>query len=286
MPANSNMVLQLKKLGIDDLVHFDFMDPPAPETLMRALELLNYLGALDDDGELTPLGSQMSEFPLDPQLSKMLIASTEFNCSNEMLSIAAMLSVPNVFLRPNDQKQAADEAKNRFAHVDGDHLTMLNVYHAYKGNNDDKDWCWDNFLQFRSLKQADDVRKQLGGIMDRVGLARVSTDFSSRDYYINIRKAMTAGFFMQVAHLERTGHYLTIKDNQVVLLHPSTALDHKPEWVLYHEFVLTSKNYIRTVTEVKAEWLLSIAPQYYDMGNFPECEAKKILSRMIGRQRR
>lgn len=86
------VVLQLKKLGIDDLVHFDFMDPPAPETLMRALELLNYLAALDDDGNLTELGSVMSEFPLDPQLAKMLIASCGHNCSNEILSITAMLS--------------------------------------------------------------------------------------------------------------------------------------------------------------------------------------------------
>lgn len=84
--------MQLKKLGIDDLVHFDFMDPPAPETLMRALELLNYLAALDDDGNLTELGSIMSEFPLDPQLAKMLIASVSHNCSNEILSITAMLS--------------------------------------------------------------------------------------------------------------------------------------------------------------------------------------------------
>lgn len=85
-------MLQLKKLGIDDLVHFDFMDPPAPETLMRALELLNYLAALDDDGNLTDLGAVMAEFPLDPQLAKMLIASCNHNCSNEILSITAMLS--------------------------------------------------------------------------------------------------------------------------------------------------------------------------------------------------
>jgi len=88
----ANVVLNLKKLGIDDLVHFDFMDPPAPETLMRALETLNYLGALDDDGNLTKLGELMSEFPLDPQMSKMLVVSPEFNCSNEILSITAMLS--------------------------------------------------------------------------------------------------------------------------------------------------------------------------------------------------
>ncbi|GAB1609530.1 putative pre-mRNA-splicing factor ATP-dependent RNA helicase PRP1 [Argonauta hians] len=278
-----SVVLQLKKLGIDDLVHFDFMDPPAPETLMRALELLNYLAALDDDGELTELGSMMAEFPLDPQLAKMVIASCDCNCSNEILSITAMLSVPQCFVRPMEMKKAADEAKMRFAHIDGDHLTLLNVYHAFKQNHEDPQWSYDNFVNFRSMKSADNVRQQLARIMDRFNLRRSSTEFASRDYYINIRKALVAGFFMQVAHLERTGHYLTVKDNQIVQLHPSTCLDHKPEWVLYNEFVLTTKNYIRTVTDIKPEWLIHIAPQYYDMVNFPECEAKRQLERIIAR---
>ncbi|XP_043191366.1 putative pre-mRNA-splicing factor ATP-dependent RNA helicase PRP1 [Amphibalanus amphitrite] len=277
------VVLQLKKLGIDDLVHFDFMDPPAPETLMRALELLNYLSALDDSGNLTDLGAIMAEFPLDPQLAKMLIASTEYNCSNEILSITAMLSVPQCFVRPNDARKAADESKMRFAHIDGDHLTLLNVYHAFKQNMEDPHWCHDNFVNYRSLKSADNVRQQLSRIMDRFNMPRRSTDFTSRDYYINIRKALVSGFFMQVAHLERTGHYLTCKDNQVVQLHPSTCLDHKPEWVLYNEFVLTTKNYIRTVTDIKAEWLVKIAPQYYDMANFPQCEAKRQLELLIAK---
>ncbi|KAH8237149.1 hypothetical protein KR038_005336 [Drosophila bunnanda] len=271
------VVLQLKKLGIDDLVHFDFMDPPAPETLMRALELLNYLAALDDDGNLTDLGAVMSEFPLDPQLAKMLIASCQHNCSNEILSITAMLSVPQCFVRPNEAKKAADEAKMRFAHIDGDHLTLLNVYHAFKQSSEDPNWCYENFINFRSLKSADNVRQQLARIMDRFKLRRTSTEFTSKDYYVNIRKALVQGFFMQVAHLERTGHYLTIKDNQNVQLHPSTCLDHKPDWVIYNEFVLTTKNYIRTVTDVKPEWLLSLAPQYYDLNNFPQCEAKRQL---------
>ncbi|XP_002734003.1 putative pre-mRNA-splicing factor ATP-dependent RNA helicase PRP1 [Saccoglossus kowalevskii] len=277
------VVLQLKKLGIDDLVHFDFMDPPAPETLMRALELLNYLSALDDDGELTELGSMMAEFPLDPQLAKMVIASCEYNCSNEILSVTAMLSVPQCFMRPNEAKKAADEAKMRFAHIDGDHLTLLNVYHAFKQNNEDAQWCYDNFVQYRSLKSADNVRQQLARIMDRFNLKRTSTEFTSKDYYLNIRKALVSGFFMQVAHLERTGHYLTVKDNQIVQLHPSTCLDHKPEWVLYNEFVLTTKNYIRTVTDVKPDWLLKLAAQYYELTNFPECEAKRVLGRIVAK---
>lgn len=279
----SSVVLQLKKLGIDDLVHFDFMDPPAPETLMRALELLNYLAAIDDEGELTELGSMMAEFPLDPQLAKMVIASCDYNCSNEILSITAMLSVPQCFVRPTEARKQADEAKMRFAHIDGDHLTLLNVFHAFKQNGDESQWCHDNFINYRSLKSANEVRTQLARIMDRFNLRRSSTDFSSRDYYLNIRKALVSGFFMQVAHLERTGHYLTIKDNQVVQLHPSTCLDHKPEWVLYNEFVLTTKNYIRTVTDIKPDWLIQISPQYYDLSNFPQCEARRVLEKLIAK---
>ncbi|KAL5983443.1 hypothetical protein ACLOJK_017528 [Asimina triloba] len=282
----ANTVLTLKKLGIDDLVHFDFMDPPAPETLMRALEALNYLGALDDEGNLTKLGEIMSEFPLDPQMAKMLVVSSEFNCSNEILSISAMLSVPNCFLRPREAQKAADEAKARFGHIDGDHLTLLNVYHAYKQNSEDPQWCYENFINQRAMKAADNVREQLMRIMSRFNLKLCSTDFNSRDYYVNIRKAMLAGYFMQVAHLERTGQYLTTKDNQVVHLHPSNCLDHKPEWVIYNEYVLTSRNFIRTVTDVRGEWLIDIAPHYYDLYNFPSCEAKRVLERLNNRRER
>lgn len=277
------VVLQLKKLGIDDLVHFDFMDPPAPETLMRALELLNYLGALDDEGNLTNTGSLMSEFPLDPQMAKMIIDSPKYGCSNEILSISAMLSVPVCFVRPSESRKAADEAKARFSHIDGDHLSLLNVYHAFKQNNDDYSWCHQNFINYRTMKAADDVRTQLAKIMKKFSLQLCSNDFNNKDYYTNIRKSLLGGFFMQVAHLEKTGHYLTVKDNQVVALHPSTCLDHKPEWVLYNEFVLTSKNYIRTVTEVTTSWLMEISPQYYSLDNFPNCEAKRVLEREVQR---
>lgn len=265
-------------------VHFDFMDPPAPETLMRALELLNYLGALDDDGNLTKIGALMAEFPLDPQLSKMLVASPEFKCSNEILSIAAMLSVPSVFVRPREAAKQADEAKARFAHIDGDHMTLLNAYHAYKQNGEDSDWCYQNFLNQRSLKSADNVRSQLGRICSRLGVQLVSTDFNSKDYYVNIRKALVSGYFMQVAHLERKGHYLTVKDNQAVFLHPSACLDHKPEWALYQEFVLTTRNYIRTVTDIRGEWLVELARHYFDLENFPAGETKSALERLYAKR--
>jgi pre-mRNA-splicing factor ATP-dependent RNA helicase DHX15/PRP43 len=313
----ASVVLTLKKLGIDDLVHFDFMDPPAPETLMRALEMLNYLGALDDEGDMTEIGRSMAELPLDPQMAKMVIASPKYKCSNEILSIVAMLSIPSPFMRPPEAKKAADDAKQQFIHPDGDHLTLLNAYHAYKSNRDDANWCWDNFLAHRSLKQADSVRQQLVQTMKRLNLEMISSEFGTASYYNNIKKCITSGYFMQVAHLERTGYYLTCKDNQVVQLHPSTGINYKPQvffclvflhsvteriltlnplhvplsfsltyikWVIYNEFVLTSKNYIRDCTVVTGEWLMEIAPHYYDLSNFPKCEAREELEQILRRQ--
>jgi pre-mRNA-splicing factor ATP-dependent RNA helicase DHX15/PRP43 len=282
------VVLTLKKLGIDDLVHFDFLDPPAPETLMRALEMLNFLGLLNDDGDITDIGDQSSEFPLDPQLAKMLIESPKHRCSNEILSIAAMLSVPMIFVRPREASREADEAKQRFAHLDGDHLTLLNTFHAYKQFSgeglDPAQFCYDNYVNARSLRSAENVREQLKRTMERIQLQMVSTDFNDKEYYPNIRKCLVSGFFMQVAHLEKSGHYLTIKDNQVVAMHPSTCITHKPEWILYNEFVLTSKNFVRTVTQVRGEWLVELAPGYYDVAQFPKSEARTQLERISSRK--
>jgi len=274
----SNVVLTLKKLGIDDLVHFDFCDPPAPETLMRALELLNYLGALDDEGELTELGVQMSELPIDPQLAKMILSAPDYGCSDEIVTIVACMSVPQIFMRPRENAKAADEAKAQFAHTDGDHLTLLNAYAAYMTvpKEERKQWCWDNFINDRSMQSAENVRKQLTGIMAKLDVPLVTTDSrgSGSFNFTNIRMAITSGMFMQVAYLQRSGNYLTVKDNQIVYIHPSSDVNSKPQWVLFEEFALTSKNYIRTVTVTRVDWLVEMAPHYYDLENFPECEAK------------
>jgi pre-mRNA-splicing factor ATP-dependent RNA helicase DHX15/PRP43 len=276
----SNVVLTLKKLGIDDLVHFHYLDSPAAETLMRALETLHYLGALDDEGDLTELGYQMSELPLDPELAKLLLVSPDYGCSSEVVSIVACLSVPQIFMRPRDSAKAADAAKAQFICSESDHITMLNAYAAYEATPDHerKRWCYDNFINDRSILNAANVRKQLLGIMKKLGLPVVTSDRKGDGSFANtdIRKALTAGMFMHVAYRQSTGEYLTVKDNQLVSLHPSTVLPMRPgpDWVLFEEFVLTKKNFIRTVTITSVDWLVEIAPHYFDLENFPECEAK------------
>ena len=175
-----------------------------------------------------------------------------------------------------------------FAHPDGDHLTLLNVYEAF--NSDDAynvglhQWCRDNFLSYRSLQSAKNVRSQLRRLMERHDLELNSTPYENPSYWDNIRKALTAGFFMQVAK-KKSGNkgFLTVKDNQDVLIHPLTVLAKENEWVIYNEFVLTSKNYIRTVTNVRPEWLVELAPKYYNLEHFSKGDVRLSLERIIGR---
>ena len=266
----TSVVLNLLKLGIEDLVHFDFIDPPAPETMMRAIEMLNYLGAMDDDGKLTELGSQMNQFPLEPELSKMVLAGVKYKCINDMLTIAATLSVKSPFLRPRGKENEADSKKYQFTHHTGDHITLIMVYNAFKKNEFTKDWCRDNYINFRTMKAIDNVRGQLADILKKMNITVPENDFNNEikgKRERRILKSLIAGYFAQVAHLETAGYYITVKDNQYVFIHPSSYLhgSRKSTWVLFHEFVLTSKNYIRTVTEIQPEYLLQVAPHYFDL---------------------
>ncbi|KAF2459072.1 P-loop containing nucleoside triphosphate hydrolase protein [Lineolata rhizophorae] len=147
----SNTILMLKAMGINDLLHFDFMDPPPTNTMLTALEELYALSALDDEGLLTRLGRQMADFPMEPALAKSLIMSVAFNCSEELLTIVAMISaVQTVFHRPKDKQQQADQKKAKFHDPNGDHLTLLNVYNGWKMSNFSVPWCYENFVQPRS----------------------------------------------------------------------------------------------------------------------------------------
>ncbi|MCS5583191.1 MAG: oligonucleotide/oligosaccharide-binding-fold domain-containing protein, partial [Pseudomonadales bacterium] len=132
----------------------------------------------------------------------------------------------------------------------------------------------------RCLRSADSAREQLKAIMERLEIPMVSSEFEEPEYYSNIRECLASGFFMQVAHLEKSGHYVSVKDNQVMVIHPSSVLGHKPEWMLYNEVVLTTKNYVRTVTQVQGEWLLQIAPTFFDLDRLPPSEARSALERI------
>ncbi|EAW06287.1 putative mRNA splicing factor RNA helicase (Cdc28) [Aspergillus clavatus NRRL 1] len=260
----SSVILMLKSLGIDQLLDFDFMDPPPAETIIRALEQLYALGALNDRGELTKIGRQMAEFPTDPMLAKAILAADKYGCVEEVLSIVSMLGEASaLFFRPKDKKIHADSARNRFTVKDGgDHVTLLNVWNQWVDADFSPIWARENFLQQRSLTRARDVRDQLAKLCDRV---EVTVSTCGANNYVPIQKAITAGFFPNAARLQRGGDsYRTVKNGQTVYLHPSSTLfEVNPRWVIYYELVLTSKEYMRSDMPLQPEWLVEVAPHYY-----------------------
>ena len=257
----SNTILMLKAMGINDLLGFDFMDPPPTNTMLTALEELYALAALDDEGLLTRLGRRMADFPMDPGLAKALITSVELGCADEMLSIVALISaVQSVFHRPKEKQQQADQKRARFNDPAGDHLTLLNVYNGWKGAGKSDAWCFENFIQPRNMRRAEDVRKQLVQILERHKLRIVSC---GRDT-LRVRQALCAGFFRNSARKDPQEGYKTLVEGTPVYMHPASALFGKAaEHVVYHSLVETTREYMHNVTAVEPKWLVEAAPTFF-----------------------
>jgi len=277
-----SVVLTLKSLGVEDLVHFDFMEPPSPESMMRALEILRFLGAIDDEADLTEAGRQMAMLPIDPHLSRALIGAAHRGCLDEALAVVAMISVPPAFQRPRQWQKIADKAHQYFAAGSGDHLTMYKTYNEYCMSDAKAEFCKESWLSERSMKQAESIVKQLRGICRNLKIDKISPS-SKGGLVESLRKSLVEGFFMQCAHIEVGGkHYMTVRDQQMAYIHPSSFLTHKPEWVVYHETMVTDRLYMRTVTAIPPEMLIEVAPEHYH----PEkCKlsdaAKRLLQRVL-----
>ncbi|CDR94615.1 ATP-DEPENDENT RNA HELICASE, putative [Babesia bigemina] len=264
----AHVVLSLKALGIDDLINFDFMDPPAPETLIKALELIYALGALNDKGELTRMGRRMAELPMDPTYSKMLLSAEKYKCTHELITICAMLGVGNnIFYRPKDKQLHADNARKNFFRTGGDHLVLLNVYNQWEEAEFSVAWCYENYVQHKSLRRARDIREQLVELMKRVEVEVISnvTDTDA------ILMSVTSGLFTQAAVRggpKGSGAYRTLKHPQNVDIHPQSALfDQEPKCVVYTDLVMTTRQYMRQVSQIRPEWLTQLAPHYYTNDN-------------------
>ncbi|RFU80142.1 atp-dependent rna helicase dhx8 [Trichoderma arundinaceum] len=273
----AHTILMLKAMGINDLLHFDFMDPPPINTMLTALEELYALSALDDEGLLTRLGRKMADFPMEPSLAKVLIAAVDHKCSDEMLSIVAMLNLPNVFYRPKEKQSQADQKKSKFHDAHGDHLTLLNVYNAWKHSGYSNPWCFENFIQARSMRRAKDVRDQLVKIMDRYKHPVVSCGRDTQ----KVRQALCTGFFRNAARKDPQEGYKTLTEGTPVYLHPSSALFGKQaEWIIYHTLVLTTKEYMHCTTSIEPKWLVEAAPTFFKVAPTDRLSKRKQAERI------
>ncbi|XP_055508154.1 probable ATP-dependent RNA helicase DHX35 [Leucoraja erinacea] len=268
------VVLQLKALGIDNVLRFNFLSPPPAQSMVQALELLYALGGLNDQCFLTdPLGLRMAEFPLNPMFAKMLLESGNFGCSQEILSIAAMMQIQNVFVVPPNQKSAAAREHRKFAVAEGDHLTMLNIYEAFIKHNKNSQWCQKHFLNYRGLVRATTVREQLKKLLSKFRVPKKSSEGDPDP----ILRCIVLGFFANAAKFHYSGFYRTIRDDYELHIHPTSVLygEKEPQWVVYNEIIQTSKYFMRDVTAIESSWLIELAPHFYQQKTSISQMAKK-----------
>ncbi|KAJ9203896.1 hypothetical protein DTO166G4_6870 [Paecilomyces variotii] len=268
------VILQLKALGIDNIVRFDFLSPPPAELVIRALELLYSLGALDDYAKLTkPLGIRMAELAVEPMMGKVLLSAPSFGCLSEILTIAAMVSLQGtVWSHHESDKKAMESTRRKFAVEEGDHLTYLNVYHAFvtRGKKDSK-WCRENHLNYKSMLRAVSIRAQLKRYLERFGI-QVDESLSSNEKQTDlsrqpekIQRCLTTGYFAHAAKMQPDGTFKTVSGGLTLHAHPSSLMfNRKADWVIFHEILQTGdKTFIRDITKIEKGYLVEYAPEYY-----------------------
>ncbi|GMN49209.1 hypothetical protein TIFTF001_018375 [Ficus carica] len=259
-----NVVLLLKSLKVENLLDFDFMDPPPQDNILNSMYQLWVLGALNNVGSLTDLGWKMVEFPLDPPLAKMLLMGEQLGCVDEVLTIVSMLSVPSVFFRPKDRAEESDAAREKFFIPESDHLTLYNVYQQWKQHDYRGDWCNDHFLHVKGLRKAREVRSQL---LDILKTLKIPLTSSWPDTDI-VRQAICSAYFHNSARLKGVGEYVNCRNGMPCHLHPSSALygmGCTPEYLVYHELILTTKEYMQCATAVEPQWLAELGPMFFSV---------------------
>lgn len=256
-------ILQLKSLGIDDLMKFEWVTAPPAESVLRALEGLVAAGMVGEDGRLTVFGQQASEWPVEMALARMLYASKDFNCGEEILTIAAMTSIQDVFVIPEGAQGALAELERRkFTAEEGDHLTLLNAYNAFTKYGKSSSWCKAHAINFRAMSRAVSIRSQLKKYMQRFGLPTQSCEGDAK----RLRQCLVSGYWRNCARWMADGTYRSVKGDRLLHVHPNSVLfTRKPRsgWVVFHEMEETKKNQIKILTEIEPDWLLDHGHKYY-----------------------
>lgn len=244
---------------------FGFPTAPPPKNLLSALETLFALDAIEKRGSLTdPVGYFLAELPISVMMGKMLYNSIQMGCSDEALSIIAMLQVQTVFSKPvTGQGQIMARIRKRDFEVgEGDLITLLNVYNSYVENDRTKEWCGRHYLIYRNLKRAYELRQSLAKLArNKIGMPLVSCDGD----VTTIRRCITSGFFPNAVYLHHSGVYRTCRGNRELNVHPMSCLYtlKQPQFLVFCEILNTTQVFMKELTVIDADWLTELAPHYY-----------------------
>ena len=285
-------VLLLKEFGVVDPLAFNFLDPPEPDAIIEALHELYWLGALDERGNLTSLGKQMGQFPLDPPLSKLIISSIANGCWSEILTITAMvcvyfaitiiqLSCENLYERPATLQlgKEVDARHKSFASEFGDHITLLRIYEGYMearrySDHEAQNFCQGNYLQLRALEKVRAVRSELEEIVFKCYANSMEPNRPSKNSEIAVtqcRRVIAETYFYHCARKAEANRYRPVVNKNLsnslansIFIHPNSSLIlFEPKWVVYAELNVTSKPFMKTVCVIEYEWIKELLPKIY-----------------------
>ncbi|WP_296891594.1 ATP-dependent RNA helicase HrpA [Thiobacillus sp.] len=263
----AGVILRMKSLGLGDVVGFPFIDPPSSRLVTDGYQLLAELHALDEQGGLTKIGTQLARLPLDPRIARMLLAAEQQRCVREVLIIASALSVQDPRDRPMERAQAADEKHKLFADERSDFMGWLKLWRWYeeqvqhkKTNRQLQTLLQDHFLSPRRMREWRDIHGQLHAQVSELGLKENEKDAG----YDTIHQALLTGLLGNIGFKSDDakarakpgeGNYQGARGIKLSI-HPGSALAKKgPKWVMAAELTDTGRLLARTVAEVRPEWI-------------------------------
>lgn len=268
----SEVVLRMAELGITDFYNFDFIASPGKEGIIGAVDTLNMLGALDSDNCLSEIGKMMVRFPLEPRISRIIIeAIMRFpDVIDKALIAASFLSANSPFILPPNEEMEARKAHHRFRDMQGDFVTYLNIFNAYKQSDNKEKFCKKNYLDERVMAEIDNINYQLTQIVSDMNIPIVQGKGSFNDYLCCITCGMIQ--FVCIRTGRESYHSLTADH---ICIHPGSVIfKQNPVFIVAGEIVRTSRIFAMSVSPLTKPMLDIINPSLYE--KLQNCKNSKV----------
>jgi ATP-dependent helicase HrpA len=254
----AGVILRMKALRLGDIERFPFLDPPQPRAITEGYRVLEELGAMFDDGTLTPLGVQLGQLPVDPRLGRMILGGRDEGALREVLVIASALGLQDPRDRPQAAQQRADEAHRKFKEEGSDFAGYLKLWafwqdaRARSSRSQMHKLCRENFLSYNRMREWEDIHDQLVRVMREMDFAPNDRAASGEQ----IHRALLPGLLSKIGMWNPEAKvYLGARQTRF-LIHPSSALARKPPaWVMAAELVETSQLFARSVAKIDPAWI-------------------------------
>ena len=256
----ATVILRMSALGLGEVEHFPFIEPPGSRSITDGYQLLAELGAINDTRQLTPLGRELAKLPLDPRIARLLLAGRQYQCLQEILIIASALSLQDPRDRPSERREAADAAHQRFNDERSDFLAYIKLWswfqEAVKHKKSNRLWateCREKFLSPLRLREWHELHQQLHAQVAEMGM-RLNEHPAS---YEQIHKALLTGLLGNIGckGVDREQYYLGAREIKFFIASNSVLAKKGTKWVVAAELTETTKLYARIMARIEPEWL-------------------------------